>query len=406
MRSASSISDSYDIAIVGGGLTGKMMALTLAHSGYDIALIAPQPVTGKRRDKRTTTIHQAGGRMLSALGIMDKLSDAIAPINTISIAIGPQRPFHSDWLLHWSRDDETMAFVIENHALDSALDDALCDKSGICFYDDSITSYEDAGSAAHLVTKTGQKIHAALVIACDGTTSQMRAMAGMTPQIEDTGQTALIATIRCALSHDNTAYQRFLPTGPVALMPMVGQSASVVWSTSTSQAEALLGDDITAFDDALNAAFGDELGRLSSDGALSSFALRPHYNRRLAKGRLILAGDAAHAIHPLAGMGYNLALSDAAVLLDVLIHAKQTGLAADHPTIAASYHRRRMPEILAISTLTKRLNNLLSRPTGLISQTLAIGMSVLDKTPLKDRISDIAMGGRLSSAPLLQGRLR
>ena len=296
--------------------------------------------------------------------------------------------------------------MIENHALDTALDTALSGKAGLRFYDDSITHYEDDGSAAQLVTQTGVKIKTALVIACDGTTSQMRAMAGMTPKIEQTGQTALIATITCELSHNQTAYQRFLPTGPVALMPMSGQQASVVWSTSTSQAEALIQSDITAFDTALSAAFGDELGKLTTDGALSSFPLRPHYNRRLSKGRLLLAGDAAHAIHPLAGMGYNLALSDAAILLDLLIHAKQTGLSADHPTIRTAYNRRRMPEIVAISAVTKYLNRLLSRQPNLISQALAIGMTVLDKTPIKDSISQIAKGGQLSSAPLLHGRLR
>lgn len=407
---SSAAPDFYPIAIIGGGLTGKMMALCLAHSGYDCAIIAPHMPSDKPKDRRSTTIHNAGAKMFSALGLMDYLQGQMTAIQHIAVAVGPQKPYHSDWLLNWSS-DEVMAYVVENHALDSALDTALeavksAPNTGtIHQIDDIVTGYHDDGACAIIETGTATRITAQLVIACDGTKSQMRDLVGLTVKIEETGQTALIANLDCGVPHNQTAYQRFLPTGPIALMPLEGQAVSLVWSTNSAQAETLLSADAEVVSQALGKAFGDELGKLTLQNGLSSFPLRPHYNRRLSKGRVILAGDAAHAIHPLAGMGYNLALADAAILLDLLKQTKAKGLGPDHPTIATAYRNRRMPEIIALATLTSQLNKMLSRKAGPLSNIIAMGMSVVDKTPLKRTFQEIAMGGKLSSAPLLKGHL-
>lgn len=411
-------SSHYPLAIIGGGLTGKMVALTLSHSGYDSALIAPKKPAIKQEDKskidrRSTTIHHAGAKMLEALGLKDALAGKLSPIHVIRVAVGAQKPMQSDWLLNWSDAHEAMAYVVENHALDKALDEALDaaiaapENGDITLIDDTVTAFEDDATMAYLTTAHHDVITARLVIACDGTNSPMREMAGITPYIEQTGQSALIANLTCALDHQDTAYQRFLPTGPIALMPLADKSVSLVWSTSSDAAQAYLeAQDDDAIEAAIQQAFGDELGKLRLATPVSSFPLRPHYNRHLSKGRVILAGDAAHAIHPLAGMGYNLALADAAILLDVIAKAKASGLAPDHPSIKSRYRNRRMPEIVALSALTSQLNALLSKEKGPLPAIMAMGMSVLDKTPLKRRFMAIAKGGTLSKAPLLDGRLR
>ena len=411
-------SSHYPLAIIGGGLTGKMVALTLSHSGYDSALIAPKKPAIKQEekskiDRRSTTIHHAGAKMLEALGLKDALAGKLSPIHVIRVAVGAQKPMQSDWLLNWSDAHEAMAYVVENHALDKALDEALDaaiaapENGDITLIDDTVTAFEDDATMAYLTTSHHDVITARLVIACDGTNSPMREMVGITPYIEQTGQSALIANLTCALDHQDTAYQRFLPTGPIALMPLADKSVSLVWSTSSDAAQAYLeAQDDDAIEAAIQQAFGDELGKLRLATPVSSFPLRPHYNRHLSKGRVILAGDAAHAIHPLAGMGYNLALADAAILLDVIAKAKASGLAPDHPSIKSRYRNRRMPEIVALSALTSQLNALLSKEKGPLPAIMAMGMSVLDKTPLKRRFTAIAKGGTLSKAPLLDGRLR
>lgn len=421
MTPSSLARDHYPIIIIGGGLTGKMMALTLSHSGYDVALIAPQKDTNAPIDKRTTTIHSAGAKMLTALGLMPDLADQLVPIHSIAVAIGAQRPYHSDWLLNWTSHDEVMAYVVENHCLDSALDNALnrgpdtglaarndtTRHRGIIHQiDDSITAYHELSMRAQLETKTGRSVSAQLVVACDGTKSQMRSFISLSPKIEETGQAALIANLDCELPHNETAYQRFLPSGPIALMPLAGRAVSLVWSTSHAQAQTLLTQDEETVNEAINDAFGDELGQLRLQVPLSSFPLRPHYNRHMTKGRVILAGDAAHAIHPLAGMGYNLALADAAILLDLLNMTQEKGLAPDHASVMALYQKRRKAEVLALSTMTSQLNKLLSRTQSPLVAFVAGAMSVIDKTPLKRAFSEIAKGGKLSTAPLLKGRLK
>ena len=196
MKSESDVLAKTDIAIIGGGLTGKMMALTLSHSGYACLLIAPpkSPDNKSTGDRRSTTIHHAGAKMLKALGLFDRLSDDLAPIHHIDVAIGAQKPYHSDWLLKWSSQPEPMAFVVENHRLDKALDDALLAQGDkVQFCDDLVSSYEDDKVSGVIVTETGKKVSATCLIACDGANSPMRKLAGLTPKIEETGQRAIIA---------------------------------------------------------------------------------------------------------------------------------------------------------------------------------------------------------------------
>ena len=404
----------FDILIVGGGLTGKMMALTLSYSGYKIALMAPHPDKKDAFDRRSTTIHHAGHLMLDALAVADRLKDVITPITKIAVAVGKEKQQQSQWLLQWHSRlaaDNTaipMAYVIENkdlnEACQSALDE-LPDAQQITVFNDTVTGYQDTGQAAHITTQSGQMIHAKMVIACDGVKSQMRTLAGLSPRIEETGQFAISTTMRCELPHAQSAYQRFLETGPIALMPLADNHISLVWSTTQSHAEEMAKADNETFNAAVTQAFGQELGTLTVTEPLSVFPLRPHHNRYFTKGRLVLAGDAAHAIHPLAGMGYNLALADAAILLDLLTDAKIMGLAADHPSIMSQYQKKRMIEVRAISQVTSHLNRLLSRQQNMIGQLISIGMAIIDKTAIKQTFRDVAMGGTLSKARLFKGHL-
>lgn len=404
----------FDILIVGGGLTGKMMALTLSYSGYKIGLIAPETDKKSSFDRRSTTIHHAGHLMLKALAVADRLTDVITPITKIAVAVGVEKQHQSNWLLQWhSRIDADnkavpMAYVIENKDLNDAFQTALADLPAsrqVTLLNDAVTGYEEAGHCASITTQSGQMFQAKMVVACDGIKSQMRRLAGLTPRIEETGQFAISTTMRCELPHAQSAYQRFLETGPLALMPLADNHVSLVWSTSQSHAEEMAKLDEGKFSAAVTEAFGQELGALTVTERLSVFPLRPHHNRHFTKGRLLLAGDAAHAIHPLAGMGYNLALADAAILLDLLSDAKIMGLGADHPTIMSQYQKKRMIEVRAISQATSQLNRLLSTRQNLIGQLITIGMAIIDKTAIKQKFRDVAMGGTLSKAQLFKGQL-
>ena len=403
-----------DIAVIGGGLTGKMMALSLLQSGYKILLFAP-PAKIARRDTRTTTIHKAGHIMLSTLGVIEHLSSPMVPIHAIQVAIGQETPQQSNWLLNWHETPtkqgmiEPMAYVVENHNLDSAFDKALAHTKfadNLTIIEDSIASFEEGADSAELISIEANRYQVSLMIACDGARSFMREQAGIQPRKETSNQKAIVTNLHLEIDHDFRACQRFLETGPIALMPLSGKMASVVWSTTTDEADRLIMLDDEEFATQVTSAFGLEFGNLRPASDRHSFALNTYYNRQLSKGRLILAGDAAHAIHPLAGMGYNLALSDAAILLDEIKIAKKRGLKPDHISITNGYAKRRHPEIIAMSAVTSALNKALSRrQNSMISRLMATGMILLDKTAFKHLFSQIAKGGKLAKAPLFNGKI-
>lgn len=413
------------ITIIGGGLAGKMMALSLATScqdrpDFDITLISPDLVPddettlSPQKDKRTTTIHAAGAAMLQALGVWQDTDNFRTPITSMAVAVGPQRPYHSDWVLEWQDTGTPMAYVVENDKLLAAFDQALAKLAKqaprkITFIDASVIDVSEQYDRASLTLSDNSILTSQLVIACDGANSAVRKQAGLTPHIQKTGQKAIVTNVRLEVAHNGLACQRFLETGPLALMPLndengMAMMASVVWSTSTKEADRLMMLDDAALSQEITQAFGEEFGKLLICDTPSCFPLIPQFNRRLSKGHVLLAGDAAHAIHPLAGMGYNLALADAAILQDELVKLAKAGLTADHPSLSSAYHRRRLPEITAMSAVTSGLNHLLSRPKNPVTDLLASAMAVVNHTGLKSQFRKIAMGGKLAKAPLLSGR--
>lgn len=398
------------IAIIGGGLAGQMMAQTLAGTGYDILLIdKPVDAAPVRADYRTTTIHAAGKRMLSALNIWQDLAIAPEPIEMIKAGQGQTE---TSWPLRFTAQSEPLAYTVHNQSL---LD--VVNTTHIPKLHGHIEAIDFASSRPSWHFSDGSSGSADIIIGCDGARSFTRQQAGLPVWQRRTNQKAIVAHITAETHHKQIAFQRFLAEGPLAFMPLAGNQMSLVWSLSEASADRLLSCDSAEFEAELNAAFGSELGRLSlSDGvggARQIWPLRPTIVPRLTSKGLILAGDAAHALHPLAGMGFNLALADMAVLADCLTSAKKRGLPANHASLISDYAYRRRPEILALSAVTETLNRLFSHHALAKNKfgapqlaTLAgWGMRIVGKSRLDKQISKLAMGGVLSRASLLDGHL-
>ena len=418
-----------DIHIAGIGLSAQAMALALSRTGYSISLCQPKPTDSradntakKPLDTRTTTIHQAGMLMLHALGIWPNITPPPTAITKIKISVGAQKnTAESDWLLDFGSDagDDPMAYTVSNQGLETALLDALKDAHSIQFL-----SEEEA-----LLRQES----APLLIACDGGSSPLRKQAGMRVKDQQAGQTALVALLRLNRPHHETALQRFLPKGPIALMPLATQEAALVWTLDDKQAREMA--DLPA--DKLAQAIDEAVGPIALDQAetptslaptlldtAKTWPLRPHYAYRLSQWRsahqlMLLAGDAAHALHPLAGMGYNLALSDAAVLADCLTRQARLGLPAASPSLARQYGAGRRLEIIALTAVTQLLNRALSsdltsyRPTifsagmkinSWIQPLFSAGMRGVQLSPLRHGFEKLARGGQLAKASLLNGR--
>ena len=413
----------HEIAVIGGGLTGLMTATALsfampAQKTPRIVLIDRAAQDTVPADERTTTIHAAGARMLTAMGVWDRLARPPAPVMRVAVAEGvpptglaARRRQASD--LSWQAGDAPLGYVVANNDLQAALRATLSERPVTEIRGVTVTGWQTGGdgtAALSLATPKGARdIRAALMVGCDGARSAMAEMAGLSLREERQHQTAIVTTLHAERDHEDTAWQRFLPGGPFALMPATaagpGQALSLVWTLPNAEAERLINADEILFEAACLEAFGPRLGYLRLAGARLAWPLRPSWRRQITAPGLVLAGDAAHAIHPLAGQGYNLALSDAAVLADLLHATLRRGLTASHPSLRNSYEAARLQERLAMTGATSGLNRLFSSAPPALRRAAGIGFSVLDRLPAKSLFSDIAEGGALADAALLDGRL-
>lgn len=407
-----------DVVVIGGGLTGLMTAIALSHAGPRIHLVDRARNDAAQADERTTTINAAGARMLRALDVWDRMTVPPAEVMRVAVTEGPaptglaaRRRRDSD--LSWYGDDGPMGYVVSNAALQEALRATLATRTVTEHRGHGVTSWHaDANGATLTLANAGgaeNNLQTSLIVACDGARSAMADLAGLASREERQTQTAIVTTIRTERRHEDTAYQRFLPGGPFALMPGPGENGghemSLVWTLPNATAQSLIAAAPAAFEAACFEAFGSRLGYMALAGNRLAWPLQPSWRRHVTAPSLVLAGDAAHAIHPLAGQGYNLALADAAVLADLLAACIRRGLSPSHPSLRKGYEAARFNERLTMSMATSGLNKLFAAAPPFIRRAAGIGFSVLDRLPAKSLFSGIAEGGRLADAALLKGRL-
>ena len=409
------------IVVVGAGLTGVMTALALSHCGYG-SLSAPavtlidrdnQAVSKAKpdmRDRRTTTVHAAGMAMLNALGVWPLIADKVTPIFGIKVAHG--QPYQSrlnrwqrpEFSLDWHDEVSPMAYVVCNEHLLNALYYRLAARPIIHVTGHEVTGFHTKSDYAQLKFDHRPSLTCQLIVACDGANSKLRDYASISALSEPHRQTAIIANLTSERSHENTAFQRFLPGGPIALMPHGENCISLVWTLPKDKAAQILAFDDNKFTNLVVASFGKTLGELKLDGPRLSWPLKPTFACKMTSHNLVLAGDASHSIHPLAGQGYNLALGDAAVLADCLAHANRHGLNASHRSIRVEYNARRQLEVATMAAMTSGLNQIMSFHPA-IADIAGAGMGLVNRSPLKSLLKKNAMGGQLARANLLEGRL-
>ena len=400
------------IGIVGGGLTGVMMAVTLSHCSNAVTLLTQEPCEPKDRqdDNRTTTIHAAGKAMLEALGVWSQLPKAPIPVTQIMVAegksqIGRMARRQREFGLSWQDIDHPMAHVVDNAALLRALCQALVTRPVTVIQPITVTGMERVADKARLNCADVAMPDFDLVIACDGAKSQLVQTSRVRKFTFAHRQTAIVASLSLERHHENTAFQRFLPGGPIALMPSGDHLGSLVWTLPKQTAKTLLSTSDSVFNEACNAAFGSHLGVMHVVGKRFGWPLQPTWMPQLGTDHLLFAGDAGHHIHPLAGQGYNLALADAAILADCIAKAHRRGLTAGHASVRQAYQRGRQVEVAAMTAVTNGLNAMMSYGPNPLAKLAGLGMSLINASPAKNLFQSIARGGVLARANLLDGRL-
>jgi len=340
--------EQVDVVIVGGGMVGLTLACALRDSHLRVVVIErrePEVRTSLGLDCRVSAIVQGNVRILQGLGAWSRLAPDATPIEQMRIWDDQ----HAGGIRFDALEigQPVLGYLVENSRLQQALQQTLDDIVELCCPAEIVRlTFEP--EHVRLELKDGRRLQTRLVVGADGGRSWVRAQAGIDCLSRDYGQQGIVATVRPQLPHRHIAYQRFLPTGPLAMLPMRDGLCSIVWSNANAQADALMGMDDHAFLAALNEAFGPVLGEIVEVGARAAFALRAQLARHLVRPRLALIGDAAHTIHPLAGLGVNLGIRDAMVLAQEIVDAARFGEDWGAMSVLRRYLHQRLPDVLAV----------------------------------------------------------
>jgi len=257
----------------------------------------------------------------------------------------------------------------------------------------TITAQQCDASGVRLVLDDGSELTAGLLVGADGARSQVRERAGIASRQRDYGQHAVVATVRAQQGNQETAWQRFMPAGPLALLPVGADLCSIVWTNLPDEAEHLLAIEPASFNEALTGAAEARLGTLELIGGRAGFPLQLQHAEHYVQPGLALVGDAAHVIHPLAGQGVNLGFLDVGALVDALSDARDAGRAPGSLRTLRSYERSRRGHNTATQLAMDGFKHLFSNRSGALSLLRNTGLGVAAHlSPLRRRFERIALG--------------
>ena len=346
-----------DLLIVGAGMVGSALALALKDSGLKILLLDGSPLRVKPFaaelpfEPRVSALSAASQRILERLGAWAGITGRrTSPYAHMQVWDGS-----GTGEIHFSAASvhaEVLGHIVENRVVQDALLDCLHGTAIEMLPNARLEQMRRSGDDWLLTLADGRTLRAPLVVAADGANSAVRRLTGCETREWDYQHHAIVTSVRCSRPHQQTAWQRFTDHGPLAFLPLArdGQQdwCSIVWSTTPELAERAMAMDDAAFCGELELAFEGRLGQVLSADPRVCVPLRQRHAKRYVAEGLVLIGDAAHTIHPLAGQGVNLGFLDAAVLAQVLLHAADRGERLADVRVLSRYERRRMPHNLAL----------------------------------------------------------
>ena len=403
----------FDVVIVGGGLVGASLACALRNSNLRVCVIEAHKLDTDQQpcyDDRTVALSYGSRIIFEAMGLWETLSDRVEKISTIHIS--DRGHFGATRLRATEESVEALGYVAENRVLGEVLYQYLDKQERLEIHcPATIESIEQSADDVTLhYSENGEShsLRAGLLVAADGVSSRVRELMQIGSSRQEYHQTAVITNVTPGHSHNNVAYERFTDTGPLAFLPMTQQRCSVVWTVGDEQAKDLMSLSDTEFLQQLQQRFGYCLGRLKKVGQRQQYPLALVESTQLFRGRVVIAGNAAHTLHPVAGQGFNLALRDVALLAELMVTSADVGALE----VLQSYVDRRQQDAQRVYRFTDALVKVFSNNNPLLGYARASGLVLADLLPavkhglarqsmgLSGRASKLSRGISLASSAL------
>lgn len=404
-----------DVAIVGGGMVGASLALALADTALRVALIEAVPLEAASQpsfDDRTSALGNGSRRIFEALGVWRHLSAQAGPVREIRVSDAGR--FGAARLCAAEQGLEALGYVVSNRHIGAALWQELAHRPRILVRNPArVLAVRLEGADARLTTcgaaagagvQAGaadtEEFAARVVVAADGAQSLVRAAAGIAAVVEDYQQVAVVVHLATDRPASGIAYERFTPTGPLAVLPLVDGRYTLVWTRTPERAAQVLALESAAFIAELQRSFGWRVGRLLKVGSRASYPLYLSRAESLAGRRAVLVGNAAQALHPVAGQGFNLGLRDAALLAEMLAVAPDPGA----PAVLEDFERCRAADRRGMIGFTDGLVKLFASEQPAITLLRNLGLTLFDLAPpAKNALARLSWGFGSDTPRLMRG---
>jgi 2-octaprenyl-6-methoxyphenol hydroxylase len=399
--------EEFEVAIIGGGMVGASLALALAAAGRRVVLIeavSPDSHLHQSFDERSTALGNASRRILEALGVWQDVAPHCGVIRAIHISDAGRLAFAR--LSAPEQGVEAFGFVVPNRVLGGALWEQIrrSELISVRMPASVATLKSDALGVTLTLTGDGPALRAQLAVAADGAHSAVRRDAGISASEADYGQVAIVANIATDVPHDGTAYERFTPAGPLALVPLRDGTYTVIWARTPEDAAAALGATDADFLTVLQQHFGWRAGKFVRVGRRASYPLKLTRADAAVAERTALIGNAAQSLHPVAGQGFNLALRDVAALAELAAEDGDPGASA----VLERFARGRAQDRRGVTRFTDGLIRMFGDTRLPVRLARAAGLLLFDLLPPAKRgLARVSLGFAGRTPRLARGlRLR
>ncbi len=414
--SAATLREDFDITVAGTSHIGLVLALALVRifeGELRIGLIDGRPDAARNSrppDPRAFAISAASRSLLDILGVWPELAPHAQPVTAIDITDSALADAIRPVLLSYDNvleADGPASFILEAERLHVSLLAAVQQAPGVTLVEgEAVSQLETDATSICLGLANGRRLKSRLLVAADGRNSPVRHAAGIRSMAWAADQIAIVTTVRHQRPHGGRAVQHFLPGGPFAMLPLPRDRTAITWSEEAERGREILALEDDAFRAELEARFGHRLGTIELDGPRAPWPLAFHVARDLVRPRLALVGDAARAVHPIAGQGLNLGFRDVAALAELLARGLRLGLDPGDATILEGYQRWRKFDAVTSMATFGALNALFSNESRLLRAVRDVGLGVVERLPGLKQLLVAEAAGLTGEVPaLLMGRL-